>query len=76
MATVNELALQQALVALIGAIRTKRLDDRSVIEHAVALLMGNSIYCCVDQPHLLPAMDALYEAKVTVLSLERLDLAV
>lgn len=43
MATDREIALEQALVAVIGAAKHRGLDDKDLVDHACALLLGNII---------------------------------
>lgn len=69
MASNNEIALEQALVALIGAICTKKLDDKALIDHATALLLGNSTFRWVGHPHVEHAISALSSAHAKALEL-------
>ena len=43
MATVREIALEQALIAVIGAVKVEGYDDKKVVDRAIALLLGNNV---------------------------------
>ena len=73
MATEREIALEQALVALIGAVRNQKLDDKALIEQATTLIFDNSTYRWVNHPHVENAAAALSEAHATALSMEPRD---
>ncbi len=73
MATEKEIALEQALVALIGAVRLQNLEDKALIDQATTLLIDNSVYRWVGHPHVENAAAALSEAHATALSLESSD---
>lgn len=71
MATDREVALEQALVALIGAAKNKGLDERALVEHAAALLLGNNQIRYVEHPHVSNAVQALSDAHTEALVLMR-----
>lgn len=71
MATDREIALEQALVALIGAAKHKGLDERALVDHAGALLLGNNQIRYVEHPHVSNAVKALNDAHAEVMVLTR-----
>ncbi|WP_323150742.1 hypothetical protein [Pseudomonas glycinae] len=68
MATDREIALEQALVAVIGAAKSLGHDDKKLVDHALALLLGNNILRRVEHPHLDAAIKEISAAHAEVLT--------
>lgn len=68
MATDREIALQQALVAVIGAAKHRGLDDKDLVDHACALLLGNNIIRSTEHPHVGDAILEIGKAHTEVLT--------
>lgn len=62
MTTDREIALEQALIAVIGAAKHKGWDDKALTEHATALLLGNNQLRHVGHPHVSNAIKEISEA--------------
>lgn len=70
MATNREIALEQALVAVIGAARSRNIDADDLTSHATALLLGNNFIRWVGHPHVAHAIKEISDAHAMALSLE------
>ncbi|HGM5580797.1 TPA: hypothetical protein ACKP22_002484 [Pseudomonas putida] len=68
MATDREIALEQALVAVIGAAKSRGIDDKDLVDHACALLMGNDLIRSVGHPHVSDAILEIGKAHTEVLT--------
>lgn len=68
MATDREIALEQALVAVIGAAKHRGLDDKDLVDHACTLLLGNNIIRSVGHPHVDNAILEIGKAHTEVLT--------
>jgi hypothetical protein len=62
MATDREVALEQALIAVIGAVQHRNLDARDVVDHASALLLGNNPIRYAGHPHVSDAITEIGNA--------------
>lgn len=69
MATDREVALEQALIAVIGAALDRGLDGKDIVDHAAALLLGNNIVRYVGHPHVGESIREIGEAYNEVLVL-------
>ncbi|OXR38889.1 hypothetical protein PSJE_01355 [Pseudomonas jessenii] len=58
----REIALEQALVAIIGAAIASGLDVKSLIDNATAGLLGNASYRWAEHPHELNAIQVMIDA--------------
>ncbi|BDU09941.1 hypothetical protein PRtIB026_A37770 [Pseudomonas sp. RtIB026] len=67
MATVREIALEQALIAVIGAAKVEGHDEKQVVDRAVALLLGNNVLRTVDHPHMDNAVKEISDAHAEAL---------
>jgi len=63
MITCREIALEQALIAIIGAGFASNLDVDSLIDEAVIELRGNAGYFWVDHPHVANAIQVMRGAQ-------------
>ncbi|RVD76826.1 MULTISPECIES: hypothetical protein [Pseudomonas] len=68
MATDREIALEQALVMVIGAAKSRGYDDKDLVDHAVAMLLGNNVLRRVEHPHVDDAIREISGAHAEVLS--------
>lgn len=68
MATNREVALEQALVAVIGAAKFGGQDERDLVERATALLLGGNPLRVVDHPHVTDAIREISDAHAEALS--------
>lgn len=68
MATNREVALEQALVAVIGAAKFDGLDEKNLVERATALLLGGNALRVVDHPHVSDAIREISEAHAEALT--------
>lgn len=68
MATDREIALEQALVMVIGAAKSRGYDDKDLVDHAVAMLLGNNVLRRVEHPHADDAIREISGAHAEVLS--------
>ncbi|AIN57946.1 hypothetical protein [Pseudomonas soli] len=68
MATVREIALEQALIAVIGATKVEGHDEKQVVDRAIALLLGNNVLRSVDHPHVDNAAKEISDAHAEVLT--------
>jgi hypothetical protein len=62
MVTDREIALEQALVAIIGAALASGLDVKDLMDSAAAGLMENASYRWVGHPHVLNAIQVMIDA--------------
>ncbi len=67
MATDREIALEQALIAVIGAAKHKGWDEKVLTDHATALMLGNNALRHVEHPHVSNAVREINEAYNEVL---------
>ncbi|CAG8866822.1 hypothetical protein PS726_05131 [Pseudomonas fluorescens] len=58
----REIALEQALVAIIGAAIDSGLDVKSLIDNATAGLLGDASYRWVEHPHVSNAIKVMIDA--------------
>lgn len=58
----KEIVLEQALIAVIGAIKEESLDLDRVIACATKLLADNTRYRIVDHPHISAALSEIEKA--------------
>ena len=58
----REIALEQALEAIIGAAIASGLDVKSLIDNATAGLLGNASYCWAEHPHVSNAIKVMIDA--------------
>lgn len=68
MATDREIALEQALVAVLGAAKHKGLNDSGLVEHATALLLGGNPLRYVEHPYVTMAIQEVSDAHAKALS--------
>ena len=68
MTTDREIALEQALVAIIGAAIASGLDAKSLLDNAAAGLLGNAPYRWVGHPHVSNAIQVMSDAHAQALS--------
>lgn len=68
MATVREIALEQALIAVIGATKVEGHDEKQVVNRAIALLLGNNALRSVDHPHVDNAAKEISDAHAEALT--------
>ncbi|MOA26434.1 hypothetical protein D3C78_1472280 [compost metagenome] len=68
MTTDREIALEQALVAVIGAAKFDGLDERNIVERATALLLGNNSLRYVEHPHVDNAIREISNAHAEALT--------
>ncbi|GFM87781.1 hypothetical protein PSCICO_31800 [Pseudomonas cichorii] len=66
----REIALEQALIAVIGAAESRGLDTQDLLSHATALILGNSSYRRVDHPYVDMACKEISDAHATALTLK------
>ncbi|MEX5537936.1 MULTISPECIES: hypothetical protein [Pseudomonas syringae group] len=69
MATNREMALQQALVVLIGAAYSRALNVEDLLNHSATLLLGNNMLRRVDHPHVDDAIREISNAHAEVLTI-------
>jgi hypothetical protein len=62
MITDREVALEQALVAIIGAAIASGLDVKTLMDNAAAGLLGNAPYRWVGHPHVSNAIQVMSAA--------------
>lgn len=62
MATNREVALEQALVAVIGAAKFDGLDEKGLVDRAIALLLGGNALRVVGHPHVSDAIREISDA--------------
>lgn len=67
MTTDREIALEQALVAIIGAAIASGLDAKSLLDNAAAGLLGNAPYRWVGHPHVSNAIQVMSDAHAQAL---------
>ncbi|MNF71335.1 hypothetical protein D3C84_532830 [compost metagenome] len=67
MVTDREIALEQALVAIIGAAIDSGLDVKSLMDNATAGLLGNASYRWVGHPHVSNALQVMIVAHAQAL---------
>ncbi|MCL8305566.1 MULTISPECIES: hypothetical protein [Pseudomonas] len=63
MATNREVALEQALVAVIGAAKFDGLDEKGLVDRATALLLGGNALRVVDHPNVSDAIREISDAQ-------------
>ena len=68
MITDREVALEQALVAIIGAAIASGLDVKTLLDDAAAGLLGNAPYRWVGHPHVSKAILVMNKAHEMALS--------
>lgn len=68
MITDREVALEQALVAIIGAAIASGLDVKALLDDAAAGLLGNAPYRWVGHPHVSNAIQVMNKAHEMALS--------
>lgn len=73
MTTDREIALEQALIAVIGAAKSRGHDEKDLVDHASALLLGNNILRRVEHPHVGNAIRELSDAHAEVLTVTGLS---
>lgn len=66
MQTESEIALHQALVALIAQAQKDGVDVDQLVSKVNAGLLGNAMYRIVEHPHVTNAIDALNSARENV----------
>ena len=71
MITDREVALEQALVAIIGAAIASGLDVKTLQDNAAAGLLGNAPYLCVGHPHVSNAIQVMSKAHEMALAAAR-----
>lgn len=69
MITDREVALEQALVAIIGAAIASGLDVKTLLDDAAAGLLGNATYRWVGHPHVANAIQVMNKAHEMALSI-------
>lgn len=70
MATDREIALEQALVAVIAAAEADGADAQELLTRAHGLIIGHSPYRQVEHPYVTMACQEISEAHATVLTLK------
>ena len=68
MATDREIALEQALIAVIAAAEEAGSDAQELLSRAHGLIMGHSPYRQVDHPYVTMACQEISEAHAAVLT--------
>ncbi|QVW25321.1 hypothetical protein KJF94_07030 [Pseudomonas hormoni] len=68
MKTDREVALEQALVAIIGAAIASGLDAKNLIDNAATGLQGNAPYRWVGHPHVSNAIQVMSDAHAQALT--------
>ncbi|MEO8640914.1 hypothetical protein [Pseudomonas sp.] len=68
MTTDREVALEQALVAIIGAAIASGLDVKTLMDNAAAGLLGNAPYRWVGHPHVSNAIQVMSDAHAQALT--------
>lgn len=68
MATDREIALEQALVAVIGAAKFDGLDEKNIVDRATALLLGGNSLRNVEHPHVSNAIREISNAHAEALA--------
>lgn len=68
MATDREIALEQALVVVLGAAKRRGLDGEDLVNHATALLLGGNPLRYVDHPYVSMAVKEISDAHAKALS--------
>lgn len=71
MITDREVALEQALVAIIGAAIASGLDVKTLLDNATAGLLGNAPYRWVGHPHVSNAIQVMNKAHEMALTAAR-----
>ncbi|MBC3964315.1 MULTISPECIES: hypothetical protein [Pseudomonas] len=66
----REIALEQALIAVIGAAESKGINTKDLLDHATALILGHSPYRRVDHPYVDMACKEISDAHATALTLK------
>ncbi|VVO29663.1 hypothetical protein [Pseudomonas fluorescens] len=64
------MALEQALIAVLGAAESKGLNVKDLLGHASALVLGHSPYRIVDDPYVDMALKAIIDAHAKALTLK------
>jgi shikimate kinase len=67
----REIALEQALIALLGAAKNKGVSVQGLIDDATALVLDNSKYRQVENPNVALAITEMRDAYQQVLEAER-----
>jgi hypothetical protein len=67
MVTDREIALEQALVAIIGEAIASGLDVKSLMDNAAAGLLGSASYRWVGHPHVSNALQVMIDAHAQAL---------
>lgn len=58
----REIALEQALVAVLGAALVNGVDDKALLDRAMGLILGNGKFRTVDHPYVTMAAQAISDA--------------
>ncbi|OAE15501.1 hypothetical protein A2T76_17695 [Pseudomonas brenneri] len=66
----REVALEQALIAVIAAAEQGGVDVQALLNSASALIIGHSPFRRVEHPHVTMACQEISEAHATVLTLK------
>ncbi|MFV0934582.1 hypothetical protein [Pseudomonas jessenii] len=70
MVTDREIALEQALVAIIGVAIVRGLDVKALLDDAATGLLGNASYRWVGHPHVSNAIQVMKDAHVQAVTAE------
>ncbi|WP_227731132.1 hypothetical protein [Yersinia proxima] len=62
----REIALEQALVAVLGAVKDSGTDMDNLLQQSTALIIGHSKYRSVEHPHVTQACVAIKSAMKSV----------
>ncbi|KGF65588.1 hypothetical protein [Pseudomonas lutea] len=68
MANVREIALEQALIAVLGAVQDMGIDVNEVSQKAGSLVLGHSKYRQVEHPHVSNAHQEIDQARDAVMA--------
>lgn len=69
MSTDREIALEQSLVALLGAAMHNGVDDNSLVSRAVGLILGNGQFRTAGHPYVSMSVQELSDAHAKALAL-------
>ena len=73
MVTDREIALEQALVAVIGAARFDGDDEGALVDRASPLLLGNHMLRRVEHPHVDAAIAEIRKAHAEVVKIASIN---
>ncbi len=74
MATDREIALEQSLIALLGAAMANDVDDNALVARASGLILGNGKFRTADHPYVSMSVQELADAHAKALEIAATDL--